>query len=241
MPTPNAKTDNIFNLNFADDQKIGLTNQNTLRKVVGILGMLLPVLLWLFVLVDSGHGSPMDSLSHYYFTRAASVFCVVVSLMAIFLIIYKGKEPIDFYLSVIAGAFAFLLVLFPTDNIARCCDAATPYSLTNLNESGTRVLFHYISAAIFLFCLAIMSIFVFTKSDKTTATMTLNKKKRNLIFRICGIIMIIAMLIVFIGGFFGVIPPDVYNAYNITFWMETIAIEAFGFSWLTKGGAVIKD
>ena len=242
MQKPVSQTDNLFNLNFSEDEKIGLTSQETLRRVVGVLGMLLPVLLWVFVFVDNGHAEPLDSISHYYFTRVGSIFCVVVSLLAIFLMIYKGKEPMDFYLSFTAGIFAFFVILFPTDNITQlCCDADKSYSVTQLKISSFRTTFHYISAAVFLLCLAIMSIFVFTKSNKVPAAMTRNKRKRNLIFHICGWLMIAALVTIFTAGFLGWMPDDLYNKYHITFWMETLAIEAFGISWLVKGKMFIKD
>ena len=86
-----------------------------------------------------------------------------------------------------------------------------------------------------------MSIFVFTKSNKVPAAMTRNKRKRNLIFHICGWLMIAALVTIFTAGFLGWMPDDLYNKYHITFWMETLAIEAFGISWLAKGKMFIKD
>ena len=137
---------------------IWLTNQNSLRKLIGVLGIALPILIWLVVYIDHGHASPLYSISHYYFTRASSIFAVVVSLLAVFLLIYKGKDPIDFYISSIAGLFALALVVFPTNNITdNCKDAEHHYSLTILNVSKARMYVHYISAAIFLSCLAYMS------------------------------------------------------------------------------------
>lgn len=242
MPQNTNNPDAVLKLNFSDAETIGLTQQNTLRKVVGILGMVLPLLLYVFVWIDTGYSSPMHSISHYYFTRAASIFCVIVSLMAIFMIIYKGKEPIDFYLACAAGIFAILLVLFPTDNISTiCCDAEKTYAVTVLKNNHFRILLHYIASAIFLLCLAAMSLFVFTKSNQPPRNRTNHKIVRNRLYRICGVIMIAALLIAFAGGFMGWIPEAVYERNNITFWMETISVEAFGLSWLVKGGAILKD
>jgi hypothetical protein len=77
----------------------------------------LPVLLYVFLRLDTGYARPLESISHYYFTRVSGIFVIVVSLLAIFLIIYKGNHPVDFILSTLAGACALLLVLFPTSNI----------------------------------------------------------------------------------------------------------------------------
>src|SRR5690349_20893941 len=101
MNQPPTKAEEILNLDYSEKAKddIWLFSQETLRKLVGILGILLPVLLYLFLLIDTGFTKPMESISHYYMTRACSVFVIVVSLLAIFLLVYKGKEPIDFYIS----------------------------------------------------------------------------------------------------------------------------------------------
>ncbi|GAB3021654.1 DUF998 domain-containing protein [Niabella terrae] len=221
---------------FSEAEKIGLTQQKTLRKLVGILGMALPLLLYFFTLADTGYTAPLDSLSHYYFTRAASLFCMVVSLLAIFLIIYKGKEPIDFYLSCAAGFSALCLVLFPTYNITDiCCDADYRYAVTVLKTGTFRALFHYIAAALFLLCLAALSFFVFTRSSKAPAHRSAAKKRRNRTYRVCALVMVLALLMIFWGGYLGGIPESDYSRLHLTFWMETLAIEAFGLSWLVKG------
>ncbi len=240
--TTRSKLNNILNLDYSEKEKIGLTNQATLRKLVGILGVLLPILLFAGLYIDTGHHSPLPSISHYYFTRVNPVFVIVVSLMAIFLLIYKGKEPIDFFLSAAAGIFALCLVLFPTTNLeVACCDGTQEtYAVAFLKVSKFRSLFHYISAAIFLLSLAGMSLFLFTRSDKPAAARTKNKKRRNLIYIACGVVMILSLLVVF-AGYLKIISPVFYDSHNLTFWMEAMAVESFGISWLVKGEMVLKD
>jgi hypothetical protein len=207
--------------------------------------MALPVLLWLFLKAESNVGAPLASVSHYYFTRAGSVFTIIVSLMAVFLIVYKGREPVDFYLSSAAGIFALCLLLFPTTNLTeQCCDSRMKYAITFIPTtalSGARAFFHYVSAGIFLLCLAYMSLFLFTKSATPVRQRGKNKKWRNRIYITCGIIMMAALLVILAGGFLDVIPSGIYNKHKLTFWMETVAVEAFGFSWLVKGEAILKD
>lgn len=100
-----------------------LTSQDTLRKTIGFSGILLPLALWLFLLVNTAavKGSPftsvLPSISHYYYSRAAGVLLIVVGLIGIFLLIYKGEEPKDFFSSSLAGIFALILLLFPTYNL----------------------------------------------------------------------------------------------------------------------------
>src|SRR5690242_193817 len=94
-----AKVEEVLKLDYSKPEEIGLTQQKTLRKLVGVLGMLLPILLGAFLFFVDGHWEPLDSISHYYFTRSNGLFIIIVSLLAIFLMVYKGKDPIDFYIS----------------------------------------------------------------------------------------------------------------------------------------------
>lgn len=236
-----SKMQKMLHLDYRRDDDIWLTNTQTLRRLIGVLGIALPILLFAFLWVTAEHTSTLESISHYYYTRANPIFIIVVSIMAIFLMVYKGREPIDFYISFVAGVFAILLLLFPTDNIAiTCCDADAAYSVTYIQDNTWRVRFHYIAAAIFLLSLNYMSLFVFTRSDKPKAERTKEKKQRNTIYKITGAIMFSALLVIMLG-LLKVIPEDVYYQNHITFWMETIAIECFGIAWLVKGETIFTD
>jgi hypothetical protein len=242
MPNkPSSKIEQALNLDYKTEKdNIWLTSQDSLRKLVGILGICLPVLLFLVLWIDAGYTSLLFSISHYYFTRACGVFVIIVSLLAIFLLIYKGKEPVDFYLSSAAGLFALCLLIFPTDNISdKCNDEKYLYSLTILHESKFRPVFHYISAAIFLSCLACMALFLFTKSNKSPKLRGRQKRRRNRIFRTCGVIMVLALLVI-LASPLKIISNDTFEKYHLMFWMETIAVESFGVSWLVKAEVILK-
>lgn len=238
-----SKLSGYLNLEFgkSKENNIWLTSSMTLRILVGALGMALPFLLYFFLLLDSSRTAPLESISHYYFTRVSGIFVAVISLMAVFLIIYKGPEPIDFILSTLAGICALVVVMFPTGNITNTCsDPAYHYSVTILKISSAREYVHYIAAGIFLASLAFMAIFIFTKTDKPKTTWSTPKKIRNLIYRVCGILMILAILVIFAGAL-GIIPEDTYNDHRLTYWMETVAVEGFGIAWFIKGGTIFKD
>ena len=233
----------MLKLNYAtpeDKDKVWLTQQRTLRILVGILGVSLPLLLFLALLIDAGYSRPLYSISHYYFTRANSIFVIIVSLLAFFLLIYKGKALLDFIISSLAGLFALALLVFPTSNISNIChDPENIVSLTILKISKVRPNFHYISAAIFLICLAVMSLFIFTKTDKPDReAMGINKRRRNRIYITCGILMIAAILVI-LANFLGLISDDLFSKYHLTFWMETVAVESFGVSWLVKAEVIL--
>lgn len=226
---------------FSKKNELWLHGQDNLRKLVGILGMLLPIMLYIFLWVDMGYARPLPSISHYYFTRVCGIFILVVGLLGFSLIVYKGWERKDFFISLAAGVSALLLLLFPTDNLGKDCnfDFSKTY-VTILRTSSFRPEFHYGCAAVFLGCLAYMSFFLFTKSDLPAGKRPPRKVARNRIYRTCAVIMVIAMLVI-VSGLARVIPKQWYTDHSITFWMETLAVEAFGFSWMVKGRSFFAD
>jgi hypothetical protein len=80
-----------------------------------------------------------------------------------------------------------------------------------------------ISAIGFFGILSWNSLFQFTKG---TGIPTPNKKKRNIIFRVCGIGMI--------ASFIALIPFNIFHVPHAIWLIETIALFFFGISWLTK-------
>lgn len=231
----------FLKLDYSKDDNIWLTNSLTLRKIIGILGMAMPLLLFAFLYFDNGLLYPLESISHYYYTRVSGIFIIILSLLAVFLIIYKGKDPIDFYISLAAGIFAFLVVLFPTNNITNiCCDPTKKYAITLLPVSDFRMYLHYTAAGLFFICLSYMCFFLFTKSDKSPNQRGNQKIIRNRIYRVCGAILFLSVLLLFAGSL-KIIPTVYFEKFPLTFWMETLAIESFGFAWIIKGETLFKD
>ncbi|WP_052158168.1 hypothetical protein [Lacinutrix jangbogonensis] len=238
------KVNNMINLDYKKEDDIWLQNSKTLRKLIGVLGMALPILLIIITFLFFDLSRPIESISHYYYTRAGTVFTVILSLIAIFLIVYSGKESKDFYISTLAGVFALFVVFFPTGNLSEtCCDTLKAYSVTFINgnaSAGFRETFHLVSAALFLLLLSYMSFFMFTKSNKAKGHRGQKKVIRNRIFRVCAGLIVISLIIILLG-FTGIISADIYNGNQLTFWMETVAVESFGFAWLIKGEAIFSD
>jgi len=92
-----------------------------------------------------------------------------------------------------------------------------------------------ICASVFFIILAGFSIFFFTMGASHP---TRQKLKRNLIYVVCGVVMIACLVaIVIFFNFFLDDNPDS----NFVFWAETIALISFGVSWITKGGTLYPD
>lgn len=227
--------------NEKEQKELLIKNSYTLRKLIGVLGILLPILLPLLLLFTDGFKEVLPSISHYYYTKSGPLFIAIMSLLAIFFIIYKEKCT-DFIISSITGMAALIVVLLPTDSLLQgCLNISENHIVTILEKNPTREAFHYISAAIFLLSLAYMSLFRFTKTSEGYEKAEKQIKFRHKLYRTLGVIMLLSILIIFLGSdYFNKIVPnsfhDFHKTHHLTFWFETVAVECFGISWLVKGG-----
>ena len=63
---------------------------------------------------------------------------------------------------------------------------------------------------------------------------SVGKKQRNLVFIICGLI-IVAVLLIIVAIVFIFLPKEKIASSTLIFWLESLALWAFGVSWLVKG------
>lgn len=236
-----AKVEKLLGTKITNDgDQAMLIKQQTLRRLVGILGMLLPLFVYFNIVISYGDWHILPAISHYYFTSSSVYFIIIISTLAIFLLIYKDKDPLDFYLSCGAGIFALCVLIFPTNNIVPDCAHNTKaFIITFLPDNNTRSTFHFIAAAVFLLCLDLMSFFLFTRSKFSPENRTQMKKWRNRVYRTCSLLMTLALIVPVLNKI-GWIPDSYYDAHNLTFWVECVAIESFGISWLVKSEAILK-
>lgn len=190
-----------------------------LRKAVGWIGILLPFVLMLGLLILFKDEETPSSISHYYYTSMRNLFVGALCAIALFMFFYSGYSKLDNWAGNVAGLFAIGVAWFPTT--------------IESGETDAIGIIHYVCAAILFLTLAGFSIFLFTKTkDKSSATS--RKKKRNIVYRVCGIIMIASLAAIAIHQFTGFQT-------SLVFWAETIALVSFGVSWLTKGGTLYPD
>ena len=67
------------------------------------------------------------------------------------------------------------------------------------------------------------------------------KRKRNVVYYICGSIMAASLLL--ITAYMYILKyhsPELKRLHPV-FWLETIMLVAFGISWLTKGQLLLRD
>ncbi|MEO7991199.1 MAG: DUF998 domain-containing protein [Chryseolinea sp.] len=205
-----------------------------MRNAIGWLGSMLPVAL----IVGSFLFGPCDiiqpSISHYYFTNMREVFVGLMCAVGLFLFSYKGHSRLDSMVSNAAGLFAFGVALFPTNAIDGYHCQHEIISFINVPFHSV---IHFTCAGLFFFTLSMMSLLLFTKSKETKENQTDEKRTRNVIYKVCGWIMLVSIAIIAISG--PVLHVD--ETSQITFWFETVALLAFGISWLTKGEMLFGD
>ena len=206
-----------------------LPSYYTIRKTIGILGILLPIIILL------PEGQLLASISHYYYTKSAVFFIAIMTSFALFLISYRGykrdeKTEIlsDNVITHIAGFAALIVVLVPTsctqsgsEIIEAACNSGKTQLFGHNNTVYSTI--HLLSAGIFLFAMGWMSRFRFTKGTSPYKW----------IFKWAAYVLwasIAILLVEFIIKW----HLTIYDVYIL----ETISVLAFGISWLVKGKAI---
>ncbi|WP_433285533.1 DUF998 domain-containing protein [Pseudonocardia sp. CA-142604] len=195
----------------------------SLRRSVGAIGVALPPVLAIgaAVLFDVGL---LSSVSAYYYTGMRGVLVGSLCAIGVFLLSYRfGKA--DDLLGDVAGIAAIGLALFPT---------APEGGGTGWVQVVGVV--HLVFAAVFFIALAIFSLFLFTRTD---GDMTPRKIVRNVVYRVCGWVIVACLVLAVLTDLF--VGDAVKVEYRPLFWLETVAVLAFGVSWLVKGEALLGD
>lgn len=184
------------------------------------------------------------SISAYYYGRTGGWFVGSLFAIGVFFLSYEFRprrgRRIDKILTNAAALMAVGVALFPTPSNRRTADG------------GSRFVgyVHLACAAGLFLLLAVLSLYHFTKTarevtpatstkdrvrrvfrtdEQHLSTMTDRKKRRNKVFRACGWIIL---------GCIGLMLLSNAFHWGFHFWLESIAVITFGFSWLVKGGGL---
>lgn len=205
-----------------------------IRRSIGTLGVGLPIVLLFFSFISFFQTTLQPTISHFYYTNLRELFTGILCAVGLFLVRYKGEGNPQWWkndnlLTNISGVMAFGIALIPADpekgrEIERI-PTLLPYEWEIL---GT---LHNLCAGILFFAFAILSIFVFTIGQKTDPTIPKSMFDENNIYRLCGYAIIVLIAFIPIADALDLFP-------NSTFWLETLALFAFGTSWLIKGRAL---
>ncbi len=237
--------------NNTDDKKKTMAlvfSYLTLRRTMGVLGVLFPFFLVVGAGFYNGFSFKIEcSISYFYYTSAKHIFGGILFVVAFFLFAYKGYEsnkdsyshcvPFlkwinlqDGVVGNMASFFAIGVVLFPT---------------TAMDQTQSYIgILHYIFAGGLFLCLIYFSLCLFTRSKLKVIPIGSSKRKRNMVYNVCGFVMITCILLIpAIAIYLNVTgnPDTGHDGRTYTFWLESFAFWAFGISWAVKGRTIWKD
>jgi hypothetical protein len=193
-----------------------------LRKAIGLLGISLPIVLPLGVAVLAADEGWQPTISDYVDTVMGGVFVGILFAIGVFLYFYVGYDrdpderrflPSDKVASNLGGLFAIGVALFPTTSSVGLVQGV-----------------HMVSAVLLFLTLAYFALWQFTK---TSGEPTPEKLMRNRIYRACGLTILICIALIGIHGSF--LRDTGLADLEPVFWLESIALWAFGIAWFVKG------
>lgn len=228
----------------SSDDKLSVMSYKKLRRIVGFLGIGLPIVVFIGALIFND-GFIAGSISGYYYTKMGSVFVGVMFITGSFFFVYRAYDCI---IDDIAGYLACLFVvgtaIFPTAKEATiCCEEQLELFPVPWYETISISHVHFVFATLYFLTLIFFSMYLFTKSNKKKmSNCTPEKRIRNKIYIACGIVMAVCIILLAINFIF--ISCEYSKEIE---WikpvlvLETVAVWFFAISWLTKGGLIFPD
>ena len=199
-----------------------LVSYFTLRRLVGLLAVSFPIALMIWGALSKDGIVIRSSMSDYYNSGARDFFVGVLFSMAVFLVTYKGygrevgQRITDNLAGNVAGIAALGVAFFPT------------------GSPDWRNTAHGISAFVLILALAWFCFFLFTIPRDSDDE---KKKKRNFWYRVCGGIILGCVAAAAINHVYRMTTGDP-GVTNLIFYVEWIALWAFGASWFIKGQVI---
>lgn len=216
----------------------------TQRRLVGILGMILPLVCFLGGWLFTGIGR-QESISYYYHTNMRDWFVALMGAVGMFLLTYHGKYLIDDLVSSASGIAALMVAFFPCRQILPPLSlhppvrpGLPPIGMFYLDQNISQNI-HAAAAASFFILLACNSLFLFTRSRHPKDQLPRPKVLRNRVYRVCGVIILAALAL--LGTLVVVMDPLELSNSGMIFWLEAVMLAAFGVSWLVKGETLFRD
>jgi hypothetical protein len=213
-----------------------------MRRAIGVLGITLPLILVVGSSLFGGCNEVQSSISTYYYTNMRNIFVGYNCAVALFLFAYRGHDWMDNLAGNLGCIFVLGVAFLP-------CPIATtvpPCLVATTAQSPMVGKLHNLSALLYFIILIVYSLFLFPKTHMDMVTgekkdMGIQKKRRNVVYYICGSIMTLSLfLIIFYMAFLRNSYPGLISLKPI-FWLESFVLLSFGISWLTKGQLIFRD
>jgi hypothetical protein len=215
-----------------------------LRKTVGWIGSLLPIVLIFGNMIFFTSPRP-DSMSGYYYTPMRNVFVGALCAVGVFLVAYDGYDKVDRWITNIAGLGAIGVAFFPTK-------PSVPHLSAGQQVVGD---FHLFFAAVTFIALGLMAL-RFAKSAGTPGGQSMmgrvryglglakpgddhrspRKKARDAAYRACGFTILSCVALAALSN---LLPASVKGDWPLLFIFEALAVFAFGISWFVKGQTLL--
>lgn len=203
-----------------------------IRRVIGYLGISLPILLVGLSLIPFFQTQVQTSISAYYYTNLREIFTGTLCAVGLFLIRYKGRGNVSIWkndnlLTNVAGIMALCVALIPTnpEHFSKKI-----YTFIPIYKPWTGYL-HNGFATIFFLILALLSINVFTLGQANETRAPKSILNENNIYKICGYTILVSIVLIPLLW-----TLKLFSYSTLVF--ETLALFAFGIAWLIKGRAL---
>ena len=196
------------------------------RRVLAVIGFLLSPVSIVFGLFALDKNGPTFwySISAMFYATCGSIMTMALGIFAFFLFCYLGYDLGDRATCCFSGAMALGIVVFP----CKCAAAGETTGLFNLPTNISNVI-HCIIAALLFGSFAYMIGCRFTKTNKVEWP-TIEKFKRNRIYKTCALIILTAMGLQVLTSLLKVAWFTIIN--------ETVMLWAFSFAWAVKSNLI---
>lgn len=201
------------------------------RRIIGFMILFLTPLSFLFGLIgwDTNPAGWWYSISDTFYSNSAVLMIGVVSIGSFFFCSYKGYDIRDKIVNLITGIGFLCIVIFPCGNEGvKELGAKVGLFQLPIDISAT---IHKISAAISFVGMFVNVMFLFTLNK---GEISKQKKKRNIVYRVCAILILIGILIIAASPFL----PKEYIPKNLVWWAEFIILVPTGIAWVVKSEAL---
>lgn len=196
-----------------------------LRRCIGVIGISLPFVLVFGKMLFESPGI-LPSISAYYYTVMRDVLVGSLSASAVFLLSYRFDRLSDIAGDV-AGIAALGVALFPT-----------PPAVGATHHQVLIGYAHSVFSGVFFLTLAFFALVLFQRTDPG-CVVTPQKRMSNTIYLVTGLVILASVALEVADLFLQNIRP--LQALDPGFWLESLALLAFGVAWFVKGRTILRD
>ena len=218
-----------------------LISSRALMGMIGLLGFLIPVIVFFASIIADNCDSIQSSISAYYHTNARDLLVGMICALAFAFFAYKGyKEKAvinDMLIGNLAAVFALGVAFFPT-SVSSGQDSNCVLPI----DKGIYGVVHYVSAVLLFITLAYFALFQFTKTEEGCIyikgrwnKLKPKKKNDNIIYIICGSLIMLCMILA--GVYLAFLSDELTGSISKIkpiFILETIMLWSFSYAWLHK-------